>query len=213
MQESLAPDGSPVAQEVLRYDYVALTRGPLVYATGLIDGFRRSAGGRAAGVGELPAPTRRGADPGPAGRAPIRFEPYFPQRPARRRWRLTWLRSPAEPCETAAAPALHKKLWGQNIARAVSGARAAECGAARTRQGPAWTHRAWAPVPPRRSRPPRPAGRRARARPERLHRRPLRLHAAGRPGRRGDQDRAARRRQPAQVPVDAARPRAAPSSA
>ena len=40
VQESRAPDGSPVAQEVLRYDYCALSRGPLVYATGLIDGYR-----------------------------------------------------------------------------------------------------------------------------------------------------------------------------
>jgi citrate lyase subunit beta/citryl-CoA lyase len=59
----------------------------------------------------------------------------------------------------------------------------------------------------------RPAGRHPRARPERLHRRPLRLHAAGRPGRRSDQDRAARRRQPAQVPVHAGKPKAAPFSA
>ena len=40
VQESLAPDGSPVSQEVMRYDYVAVTRGPLVFATGLIDGFK-----------------------------------------------------------------------------------------------------------------------------------------------------------------------------
>jgi hypothetical protein len=40
VQESRAPDGSPVAQEVMRYDYVAITRGPLVYATGLIDEFK-----------------------------------------------------------------------------------------------------------------------------------------------------------------------------
>ena len=39
-QESLAPDGSKVAQQVMRYEYVAITRGPLVYATGLIDGFK-----------------------------------------------------------------------------------------------------------------------------------------------------------------------------
>jgi DUF1680 family protein len=40
VQESRAPDGSAVAQEVLHFDYVALTRGPLVYATGLIDGYK-----------------------------------------------------------------------------------------------------------------------------------------------------------------------------
>jgi DUF1680 family protein len=40
VQESRAPDGSPVSQEVLRFDYVAITRGPLVYSTSLIDGFK-----------------------------------------------------------------------------------------------------------------------------------------------------------------------------
>lgn len=42
VQESLAPDGSPVRQEVLHEEYVAVTHGPLVYATGLIDGFKAS---------------------------------------------------------------------------------------------------------------------------------------------------------------------------
>ncbi|TKR31025.1 hypothetical protein FCE95_13150 [Luteimonas gilva] len=40
VQESRAPDGSPVRQEVLHFDYLAITRGPLVFATGLIDGFK-----------------------------------------------------------------------------------------------------------------------------------------------------------------------------
>lgn len=40
VQESRAPDGSPVRQLVMRFDYVAVTRGPLVYASGLIDGFK-----------------------------------------------------------------------------------------------------------------------------------------------------------------------------
>lgn len=40
VQESRAPDGSPVAQQVLRYEYAAVTCGPLVYSTGLIDGFK-----------------------------------------------------------------------------------------------------------------------------------------------------------------------------
>ncbi|MBA4136811.1 MAG: hypothetical protein C0518_05795 [Opitutus sp.] len=40
VQESRTPDGSPVAQEVLRLDYVGVTRGPLVYSTTLIDGFK-----------------------------------------------------------------------------------------------------------------------------------------------------------------------------
>ncbi len=40
VQESKGPAGEPVSQEVMHYDYVAITRGPLVYATGLIDGFK-----------------------------------------------------------------------------------------------------------------------------------------------------------------------------
>ena len=40
MQESRAPDDAPVRQEVMHYDYLAVTRGPLVYATGLIDGYK-----------------------------------------------------------------------------------------------------------------------------------------------------------------------------
>lgn len=40
VQESRAPDGATINQEVLRFDYAALTRGPLVYATSLIDGFK-----------------------------------------------------------------------------------------------------------------------------------------------------------------------------
>jgi uncharacterized protein len=40
VQESRAPDGLPVAQEVLRREFVALRRGPLVFATGLVDGYK-----------------------------------------------------------------------------------------------------------------------------------------------------------------------------
>ena len=40
VQESKAPDGLPISQEVMRFDYIAVTRGPLVFATGLIDGFK-----------------------------------------------------------------------------------------------------------------------------------------------------------------------------
>lgn len=40
VQESRAPDGLPISQEVLRAEYVAVTRGPLVYSTGLVDGYR-----------------------------------------------------------------------------------------------------------------------------------------------------------------------------
>jgi DUF1680 family protein len=40
IQESRAPDGSPVRQQVMHYQYLAVTRGPLVYASDLIDGFK-----------------------------------------------------------------------------------------------------------------------------------------------------------------------------
>ena len=68
----------------------------------------------------------------------------------------------------------------------------------------AMTHRLAFRQTPRRYGPAGPSERRARARSQRLHRRAVWLHAAGRPGRRGDQDRAARWRQPAQVSLDAA---------
>lgn len=96
LQQSVAPDGSAVEQEVLRHDYVALTRGPLVYATGLVDGYKPS------------ETVRLDADPvqlapeaalllSPCDRAPIVFEPYY--RAGGRvhgAWRLTWLRLPPE---------------------------------------------------------------------------------------------------------------------
>ena len=105
VQESLAPDGTPVAQEVMRFDYVALTRGPLAYSTRLIDGYRTSETLRSepapADIAEIPPV---GALPGcdlelRADREPsIRFEPYY--RAGGRRhgaWRLTWLGlAPAE---------------------------------------------------------------------------------------------------------------------
>jgi len=106
-QESLAPDGSPVAQQVMRYDYAAITRGPLVYATGLIDGFKteetlRLPANPAAALELLPAP--EGCE-GPAirlnlgYRAPLTFLPYF-EAGGRRdgTWRLTWMQlAPPEP--------------------------------------------------------------------------------------------------------------------
>lgn len=96
VQESLAPDGSPVAQEVLRHDYVGLARGPLVYATGLIDGFKAEETVRLADDA-----VAEGANDtlllSPDGRATIPFEPYY--RAGGRHdgaWRLTWLRVPPE---------------------------------------------------------------------------------------------------------------------
>ena len=96
VQESLAPDGSPVRQEVLHEEYVAFTHGPLVYATGLIDGFKASESVR------LPEGSPEGWLRHEAasmsltveldGRPPLVFTPYFA---AGGRvdgaWRLTWL--------------------------------------------------------------------------------------------------------------------------
>jgi len=101
VQESLAPGGEPVAQEVLHRDYIALTRGPLVYATGPVDGYRLAETVRFAG-----APVAIAAGEilrlQPAGRPPIDFEPYF--RLGERRdgiWRMTWLglAAPVPPIE------------------------------------------------------------------------------------------------------------------
>ncbi len=100
VQESLAPDGSEVRQQVLRFDYAAITCGPLVYATGLIDGFkieetlRLPTTAQDAWLTLLPAQDdgipRISLDPGY--RAPLVFAPYFG---AGGRvdgaWRLTWL--------------------------------------------------------------------------------------------------------------------------
>jgi DUF1680 family protein len=92
VQESLAPDGSPVVQEVLHHDYVAITRGPLVYATGLIDGFKAEETVRLT-AHAVTADTADAVVLSPRDRTPIRFEPYY--RAGGRRdgaWRLTWLR-------------------------------------------------------------------------------------------------------------------------
>lgn len=98
VQESRAPDGAPVSQEVMRYDYVAITRGPLVYATGLIDGFKSEETlliGDGKALLELADP---GGQAGPAirlhpdARAPLLFVPWYA---AGGRtdgaWRLTWM--------------------------------------------------------------------------------------------------------------------------
>ena len=83
VQESRAPDGTAVRQQVLDDAYVAITRGPLVYATGLVDGFKtqetlRLPDSPQAGWLELHA-----AEPLPVirlstrDRAPLDFTPYF----------------------------------------------------------------------------------------------------------------------------------------
>ena len=99
-QESLAPDGSQVAQQVMRYDYVAITRGPLVYATGLIDGFKTEETLRLPADGDAALELVGALDgyQGPAVRLhlgyreALTFLPYFE---AGGRvdgsWRLTWM--------------------------------------------------------------------------------------------------------------------------
>ena len=99
VQESFAPDGSPVAQEVLREDYVAFARGPLVYATGLVDGYRTAETlHRPVDESRLmeTIPADRGAAPDilvlRQGAAPLRFEPFYAVGGRRDgAWRLTWL--------------------------------------------------------------------------------------------------------------------------
>ena len=100
VQESRSPEGAPVQQEVLHHEYIAITRGPLVYATGPIDGFKTEETialppGPSQAWLEVLAPE---GDAGPAirfsplGRAPLQFQPYY--RADGRRdggWRITWL--------------------------------------------------------------------------------------------------------------------------
>ena len=92
VQQSLAPDGSKVEQEVLRHDYVAMTRGPLVYATDLVDGFKPIETVRL-GTDALRDDTGQRVMLARVDGPPIFFEPYY--RAGGRHdgaWRLTWLR-------------------------------------------------------------------------------------------------------------------------
>lgn len=114
VQESRAPDGSPVQQQVLRFEYLAITRGPLVYASELIDGFkieetlRLPKTPQALWLRLLPAghdgdPPRIGLDPGY--RAPIVFQPYYVIGGRRDgAWRLTWMQlAPEDETQTLAS--------------------------------------------------------------------------------------------------------------
>jgi DUF1680 family protein len=84
-QESRAPDGSPVCQQVMHYEYMAVTRGPLVYASDLIDGYRTGETLRlsAAPVEQWLQVAEQDNGEGPAihlhsiGRAPLLLEPYY----------------------------------------------------------------------------------------------------------------------------------------
>ncbi len=91
VQESLAPDGSMVTQQVMRFDYAALTRGPLVYATGLVDGYKVSETLRL----DAAMPPEMDGERlllHAEGRASIGFEPYFNIGDRQDgSWRLTWL--------------------------------------------------------------------------------------------------------------------------
>ncbi len=100
-QESRTPDDAPVRQEVMHFDHLAVTRGPLVYSTGLIDGYKIEETLR------VPAPTDTtwietvtaassadGADlrVAPLGRPALIFSPYYRAGGRRdRTWRLTWM--------------------------------------------------------------------------------------------------------------------------
>jgi DUF1680 family protein len=101
VQESRTPEDAAVHQEVLRHRYIAITRGPLVYSTGLIDGFKVEETLR---VPDQPPEAWLEAVPaeeGPdlrlhaLGRPPLMFGPYY--RAGGRHdhtWRLTWMSLP-----------------------------------------------------------------------------------------------------------------------
>ena len=81
-------------QEIVRMDYAFLARGPYVYATGLIDGYKKEETLRLARL-TPEAPFRVEGEEiafHQPGREPIRFEPYY--RAGGRHegaWRTTWL--------------------------------------------------------------------------------------------------------------------------
>jgi hypothetical protein len=98
VQESRAPDGASVSQEVLHFDYLAISRGPMVYATGLIDGYKIEEtlriDARPAEAWLETAATGEDAEIRlqPVARSPITFTPYY-RAGGRgdRTWRLTWM--------------------------------------------------------------------------------------------------------------------------
>ena len=105
-QESRAPDDEPIRQEVMHLDYLAVTRGPLVYATGLIDGYkieetlRVAAPNAATWLESMPAADAPGSDLrlAPLDRPALLFSPYYRAGGRRdRTWRLTWMPLAPEP--------------------------------------------------------------------------------------------------------------------
>ena len=86
----------------MHYDYMAITRGPLVYATSLIDGYKsaetlliRAGAGPGDLIEEVPA-LETGVAPvlrlHTSGRAPLTFVPYYAAGGRHDgAWRLTWM--------------------------------------------------------------------------------------------------------------------------
>ncbi|WP_198683018.1 glycoside hydrolase family 127 protein [Peristeroidobacter agariperforans] len=98
VQESRAPDGAPIAQEVMHYDYLALTHGPLVFATTLIDEFKSAETLLMQRDSLEQAVEVVNAQSGPElrlhsqGRKPLTFTPYFATGGRQDgAWRLTWM--------------------------------------------------------------------------------------------------------------------------
>jgi DUF1680 family protein len=103
VQEAKLPDGTTMRQEVLHTEYAALTKGPLVYSTGLIDGYKTAETLRLP-TGGIEEWTHDAAAPagfsGPAvvmtlgNRAPLTFLPYY-EADGRKdgAWRLTWMQT------------------------------------------------------------------------------------------------------------------------
>lgn len=107
VQESVAPGGAPVRQEVQRVEHVAFGRGPLVYACGLVDGWRTEEtlclpdAPLADWLHVLPDP--QAEDGAPAlqlqtpGRGPITLHPFYRAGGrAHGAWRTTWFRLPPD---------------------------------------------------------------------------------------------------------------------
>lgn len=100
VQESRAPDGSEVRQEVLHFEYAAITCGPWVFATELIDGFKTDETLRLPQRDDAVRLTH-GIDAGDGlpvivldldHRVPLTFRPWFAVGGrADGAWRLTWL--------------------------------------------------------------------------------------------------------------------------
>lgn len=98
IQESRAPDGDDVRQCVLDQAWAGLTRGPLAYATTLVDGYKTEETVRLPAL-DAESVVREARSQGitelvlhPLGRTPVTFRPYvLADDREDGRWRLTWL--------------------------------------------------------------------------------------------------------------------------